>query len=52
MSQQESIYKTMSVSGGIGIAAGITVAVVGVAAGVVMIVSGARLLLKKRDVII
>lgn len=43
----EKAYKTMGVSGGAGIAIGIVVMVVGVAAGVISIICGARLLKNK-----
>ena len=50
--KQEAIYKTMSYSGAAGIAVGIVTAVVGLAAGIVMIISGAHLLIRKRDLMI
>ena len=52
MNQQEKIYNTMCSCGVIGIAAGVVVIVSGIAAGVLMIVSGARLLFAKRKVMI
>ena len=48
MNQQEKLYRTMSRSGGIGIAAGSAVILIGIASGVLMIVSGAKLLLSRR----
>ncbi len=45
----EQAYKTMSRIGAGSIAVGIVVAVVGVAAGVVTIVSGAKLLKRKNE---
>lgn len=44
----EKAYKAMSFSGTANIAVGIIVVVVGVAAGIISIVSGARLLKEKR----
>lgn len=48
----EKIYKTMARIGAGSVAVGIVVLVTGIAAGVVMVVSGARLLKRKDDVII
>ena len=50
MNQQEKLYRTMSRAGGIGIAAGSAVILTGVTAGVLMIVSGAKLLLSRRRI--
>ena len=47
----EKIYKTMS-TGACSIAVGIITLVTGVAAGVLMIVSGSRLLKRKSDILI
>lgn len=44
----EKAYKTMSSAGAASIAAGIVMAVVGIAAGVIAIVCGARLLKDKK----
>lgn len=44
----EKAYKAMNFAGVSGIAVGIVVAIVGVAAGVITIVGGARLLKEKR----
>ena len=52
MSQQEKIYNTMKNAGRAGVAAGIVTIIAGLATGVVMIVYGAKLLFRKRDVII
>ena len=52
MKQHEKIYRLMTTTGVIGVAAGVTVIVASVAAGILMIVSGARLLMGKRDVLI
>lgn len=48
----EKIYKTMARTGGCSIAVGIVTLVTGVAAGVLMIISGARLLKRKGDILI
>lgn len=48
----EKIYKTMSLTGACSIAVGIITLVTGVAAGVLMIVSGSRLLKRKSDILI
>ena len=48
----EKIYKTMSRQGDRSIAVGIITLVTGVAAGVLMIVSGSRLLKRKSDILI
>lgn len=44
----EKVYKSMAFAGAANIAVGIVVAVVGVAAGVITIISGARLLKEKK----
>lgn len=44
----ERAYKAMSFAGAVNIAFGIVIAVVGVAAGVLAIISGARLLREKK----
>ena len=46
----EKAYKTMTASGGIGLVVGVIMIVTGVAAGILSIVGGARLL-KNRNVI-
>ena len=51
MKLNEKIYKTMARTGGCSVAVGITL-VTGVAAGILMIVSGARLLKRKGDILI
>ena len=43
----EKAYKAMGLAGAAGIAVGIVVTVVGIAAGVISIISGARLLKEK-----
>lgn len=48
----EKIYKTMSRTGACSITVGIVTLVTGVAAGVLMIVSGSRLLKRKSDILI
>lgn len=49
---KEKIYKTMSVSGAGSIALGITVLVTGLAAGILMIVSGGALLKRRNDILL
>lgn len=46
----EKVYKSMSFAGAANITVGIIVVVVGVAAGIISIISGARLLKEKRGV--
>ena len=48
----EKIYKTMSRTGSCSIAVGIVTLVTGITAGVLMIVSGSRLLKRKSDILI
>ncbi len=50
MKNQEMIYKTMNNVGALNIAFGTFVAVSGIAAGTILIVTGAKLLLRKRFV--
>ena len=50
MNKQELIYKTMNNTGALNLAFGILVAATGVAAGSILIVTGAKLLLRKRYV--
>lgn len=52
MKLNEKIYKTMARTGGCTVAVGIVTLVTGVAAGILMIVSGARLLKRKGDILI
>ena len=52
MKLNEKIYKTMARTGGCSVAVGIVTLVTGVAAGILMIVSGARLLKRKGDILI
>ena len=52
MSQQEKLYNTVRTSGVIGIVTGSIVIAIGIAAGVLMIVSGAKLMFAKRNVMI
>lgn len=47
----EKAYKTMGLAGGAGIAVGIVVAVIGVAAGIISIISGARLLKERKGLL-
>ena len=44
----ERVYKTMSFAGAANIATGIVIVVVGLAAGIIAIVSGARLIKDKK----
>lgn len=46
----EKIYKTMGLSGAASITVGIVVTVIGIAAGVVSIVSGCALLKRKKNI--
>lgn len=46
----EKIYKTMGLSGAASIAVGIVVVVIGIAAGVVSIVSGCALLKRRKNI--
>lgn len=48
----EKIYKTMSRTGACSVAVGVVILVIGAAAGILMIVSGARLLKRKGDILI
>ena len=48
----EKIYKTMSRTGACSIAVGIVTLVTGITAGVLMIVSGSRLLKRKSEILI
>ena len=52
MNQQEKLYNTVSTSGIIGIVTGAVVIAGGIAAGVLMIVSGAKLLFSRRNLLI
>ena len=51
MGMNEKIYKTMAVTGGGTIALGIVVLVSGITCGILSIVSGAKLLKRKSDII-
>ncbi len=48
----EKIYKTMSRTGACSVAVGIVTLVTGVVTGILMIISGARLLKRKSDILI
>ena len=52
MKQHEAVYNTLSRAGGISLASGIVICFVGIVTGIVMIVVGAKLLLRRRDVLI
>lgn len=47
--ENEKTYKTLSVVGGGNIALGIVILLAGISAGILMIVSGGRLLSAKKD---
>ena len=51
MKSGEKIYKTMNMTGAIALIAGIIMIVIGVATGVMTLVSGAMLLSRKKDVL-
>lgn len=48
VSMNEKVYKSMSFAGAANITVGIIIVVVGVAAGIISIISGARLLKEKQ----
>lgn len=48
----EKVYKTMGISGGGSIAIGICVLVTGIASGVLLVISGAKLLKSRKRLII
>lgn len=48
----EKLYKTMTRSGVCGIVVGIITLITGISAGILMIVSGSRLLKRKSDILI
>ena len=48
---EEKIYKTMSGSGALNIVVGIVTLVAGIAGGVLLIISGARLLTQKSKIL-
>ncbi len=48
---EEKIYKTMNTSGAWNIAIGVTTLVLGIAGGVLLIVTGARLLSRKSHIL-
>lgn len=49
---KERIYKTMSRCGGCGLALGIITLVTGVVAGTIMIISSAKLLKRRNDILL
>lgn len=51
MKAGEKLYKTLNLTGVVSLTAGIVIIVVGVATGVMAIVSGAVLLSRKKDVL-
>ena len=52
LQMEEKIYNTMKRSGGMNITLGILMIVFGLTAGVLMIVTGGRLLVKKADILL
>ncbi|MCI5958255.1 MAG: hypothetical protein PUD03_09175 [Lachnospiraceae bacterium] len=48
---EEKIYKTMKNAGGMNVTLGVLMIVFGIAAGVLMIVNGGKLLVKKADIL-
>lgn len=48
---EEKIYKTMKNAGGLNVTLGVLMIVFGIAAGVLMIVNGGKLLVKKADIL-
>ncbi|MDO4345437.1 MAG: hypothetical protein Q4C50_11620 [Eubacteriales bacterium] len=52
MNENEKIYRTMSVTGAGDIVIGVIVMIVGIAAGVLAIVNGARLLVSRKNVML
>ncbi len=52
MERQEKLYKTLGHTGIVNMVCGIVVTVTGVGAGVMMIVYGAKLLLRRSDVLL
>ena len=48
---QESAYKAMKNAGGMNVTLGVLMIVFGIAAGVLMIVTGGKLLVKKADIL-
>ena len=52
MNNQEKTYKNLTNSGILNIATGVVIIAVGIAAGVLVIVNGAKLLFRRRDILI
>ena len=52
MTQEEKIYKTMGKAGVWNIVIAIIIMVTGIVSGIMLLISGAKLLLRKGDVII
>lgn len=48
---EEKIYKVMKNAGGMNVTLGVLMIVFGIAAGVLMIVTGGKLLVKKADIL-
>ncbi len=51
MNQEERVYNTMKHAGAAGVTLGIIVLVSGIVSGVLMIINGARLLVRKSDIV-
>lgn len=52
MNEKERVYRTMSITGAGNIAAGIVVVTLGVTVGVLSIISGAKLLKTRKNILI
>ncbi|MDO4633955.1 MAG: hypothetical protein Q4B01_08885 [Eubacteriales bacterium] len=52
MNEQEKLYRSLSVSGAAGMVLGIVVLVTGVAAGVLSIINGAKLLASRKHILL
>lgn len=50
MDKNEKAYHTMRSAGGGNIAIGVTVMIVGIISGIMLIINGARLLIRKKDI--
>lgn len=48
----EKVYRTMSITGAAGLAAGIVAVTVGVTVGVISIISGAKLLKDRKNILL
>lgn len=52
MNEKEKVFKTMSSAGAADLTLGVIILVTGIAAGIMMIINGARLLRRKRSLMI